>query len=377
MAGDNGGTFILWRVGLHPLLIDLAAGRHVAGGVDQALVTTAVDHRVAGLLWTQVSAGQLEATQPVREYLESLDLQAWGRARMLEAALDELLTASERLGVRLALIKGLAAAARWYQRPTERWAYDLDVVVHPGDLGAVDELMSVVYPSHPLRGHLVDLMRRRHIQSVDFGVRDMPVDMHLDPFKLEIMWARSPERLWRHMEDLPIASGLVVPTFNNEVSVLVHLMHLNKDSFRRLAGYADVARGMSQDLDWDVINSLAFHEGMETALMQTVAAVAKDLRIATETTPHRGGLRASLWRRAWPEEGRLQLTSAGGRRHRLFVIPLLARGRLVEALRGWIRRLLPPGALLDYYYPTSHDIYFVKLVRERLRRRLSRGAERG
>jgi hypothetical protein len=352
------------------ILIDLAAGRSLSGPVYDATIDSAIEHRMAGLLWTRAQKGEISAPQEVRERLESLDVQAWARARMLESAFGQLLEVAEAVGVRVALIKGLATAGRWYDRPAERWAYDLDIVVHPKDLPGVDDLVAGLYPDHPLIGEIGPMVRGKHLQSVDLGVAGMPVDIHLDPLKLELVWSTAPERYWDHMTEVPLGDGLSAPAFDNDVSLFLHLLHLNKDHFRRLIGYADVVRGGAQsDLDWNVVIDFAAGEGVAEHALNTVRAVEEELHVDFSLPGPHGSWRSGVWARSWPRESRLSGMNQNVHRHRLFVIPLTAKGRAVSAASGWLRRLWPPKVLLDYYYPGVRGIYPVKLLRARIHRR--------
>ncbi|HEU4319409.1 MAG TPA: nucleotidyltransferase family protein [Acidimicrobiia bacterium] len=347
-------------------MIDLAADRVVSGTIDDAVVDQAVEHRVAGMLWTRVSAGEITPAQPVMQRLENLDLQAWARARMLESSLQQLLDVADATGVRVALIKGLATGGRWYARPTERWSYDFDLVVHPDDLGGIDQFVSRLYPSHLLVGEIERLVRGRHLQSVDLGVAGMPVDLHLDPLKLEIVWSVSPARYWDHAVELNLSDGLRVPTFDTNASLFLHLMHLNKDHFRRLIGYADVVRGAAQtDLDWSVVMDLAAGEGLSEHVANTASAVEEELGVEFSLPRAHRSWRSSVWARSWPRQSRLSGVARNVHRHRLFVIPLTAKGRAVSAVGGWLRRLWPPKVLLDYYYPHDSGGYLVKLLKVR------------
>ena len=352
------------------ILIDLAAGRSLSGPVYDATVDSAIEHRMAGLLWTRAQKGAISAPQEVRERLESLDLQAWARARMLESALGQLLEVAKAVGVRVALIKGLATAGRWYDRPAERWAYDLDIVVYPSDLSGVDDLVALLYPDHPLIGQIGPMVRRRHLQSVDLGVTGMPVDIHLDPLKLELVWSTAPERYWGHMTEVPLGDGLSAPAFDNNVSLFLHLLHLNKDHFRRLIGYADIVRGGAQaNLDWNVVIDFAAGEGVAEHVLNTAHAVEEELQVDLALPGLDRTWRSVVWARSWPRESRLLGVSQEVHRHRLFVIPLTAVGRTFSAASGWLRRLWPPRLLLDYYYPGVRGIYPVKLLRARINRR--------
>jgi hypothetical protein len=347
----------------------------VTGRIEEPTVDIAIEHRVAGLLWTNVHSGEIDAPESVRNRLEGLDLQAWARSRMLESALGQVFEVARDAGVRVALIKGLATATRWYDRPAERWAYDLDVVVHPRDLAGVDDLVERLYPSHPLKGSIADLVRRRHLQSVDLGVAGMPVDLHLDPLKLELVWSRAPERYWDHLVELRLSDGLRIPVFDTNVSQFLHLMHLNKDHFRRLIGYADVFRGGTRaDIDWNAVIDFAAGEGVAEHVLNTAQAVEDELQVDFSLPELHRSWRSDVWARSWPRESRLSGASQNVHRHRLFVIPLTAKGRAASAASGWLRRLWPPKVLLDYYYPHDPDGYLTKLFKVRLGWRRSRAS---
>jgi hypothetical protein len=49
---------------------------------------------------------------------------------------------------------------------------------------------------------------------------------------------------------------------------------------------------------------------------------------------------------------------------------VLVKGRSLEAVRGWLLRLIPSRAVLDHYHPDAHGPYLIRLVSARFRKRL-------
>jgi hypothetical protein len=343
--------------------------------LSEALIDSAVEHRMWGLLhsWAD-EAGKLVGPEGAR--LTSLDTQQWARNRLLTATAGRVTAVAGSLGLPVAFIKGVTFEAQIYARQGERPTTDLDIVVAPGHAIQVVDLVETLYPDHRWLPNLHGLITGGHIQSIDLVTDGIPIDLHLDPLKLEIVDARHPEALWERTTMVEVA-GTPLPCFDMEVNLALALLHLNKDRFCYLLGYADVARLLDRIEDWSWIDALAVSEGLTTPMMATLATVTEELGIPADRVPSLRGLRGGLWRVLWPE--RIRLMGAPGRvryRYRQMFIPVTGTGRISEVARGWLKRVFPPQALLDAYYPDVKGPYPWKLVAARLTRRSERRRRR-
>ena len=158
-------------------------------------------------------------------------------------------------------------------------------------------------------------------------------------------------------------------------TALVHaLVHLNKDRFQRLLGYADVARiAGSGDVDWDRFARFAEHEGLTVPTACTLAVVLDQLSLPWPAELERAhGPRAWAWRRLWPPH--IRLRGAEGRlryRRRQDFLALLARRRTAEGLAWWVRDVWPAAAVVAARYPDVRGPYLWKLSRGRARARVA------
>lgn len=275
-------------------------------------------------------------------------------------------------GVRVAVIKGIALESLAYSRFGERPSGDLDIVVHEEDRGGVAALIGALQPDHRLIKDITDLIDGRHLQSIDLVVEGLPIDIHLDPLKLEVAATRNPMRLWDRAVTVTV-QGTQVDTFDREASFVLALLHLNKDRFSHLVAYADVVRLWRGVEDWDWVEGFAHGESLVTPLRETAAAVVSDLDLSgiQMPLPTAGGGR--IWRMLWP--GRIRLSGAVGRvryRYRQMLIPAFSLGRIPEVAMSWLRRMFPPRQVLAIYYPDARGPYAWQVLSSRIARRVAR-----
>jgi hypothetical protein len=366
----------------HPALRDVAAGRPLRPPADlDALISSAIEHRVQGLLWSAVLAGELAPRPAARRRLAQEDsrIRAW--QRHLELALGRVSSQLTAIGVETVVFKGVTTSARWYDRDGERPCVDLDLLVSPSDIGRVGEIVQLLQPEHPLAGSAQGLATARHVPSFDLTLGSgVFADLHIDLFKTGVPW-RSADRVWERTRTLRLRGGTVVRTIDPESALVQLLISLSRDRFRYLLSYADVARLIRDDaLDWAAVDEIARAEGLEVPVYSALDAVTATLGVpATPHAPLRGW-RPAVWGALWRDSIRLQ--GARGRlrhRDRERWLPLLARGRMGEGLAAWGRYLFPPRSLLDYYFPNTRGGYLRRNALGRLdhlRRRRARRRSR-
>jgi Uncharacterised nucleotidyltransferase len=338
--------------GPHPALVDVASGRGLPAVRDpMPLLRSAFAHGMTGLLlsdvqrsdppWRAIALAVLTARQAA--------VQAWHERLWAELArVAELL---DQVGVEVAVAKGVLAEARWYDRTGERPCNDLDLLLSPAHLHRLDDVVAAIEPSHPLCGKVRGLAERGLLQSIDLEHDGVPVDLQWDILKLGIP-SRNRQAIWDRTVPYTLPDGRSLRTLDAECSFVHFLVHLNKDRFRRLLGFVDVARIHDrEDLDHAAVRCLARADGIETSVgaslgvvMRTLGRQAGDHRPAT-------GVRSLVWRIAWRPSVRLRATESTIRfRHRQWLIAVLSRGRVLEAMRCWVRQTFPPADLLAYLH---------------------------
>jgi hypothetical protein len=348
-------------------LIELAAGR--APGIielDANLVAVAREHRMAGLLWTAIK--EQEACDPaLKAQLAMSDLYIQGHLVRVSSVLEDAVARLEAIGIEVATIKGVTAEARWYARRGERPCSDVDLLLAPHQLDRAVEVVAALQPDHPWLPHMKEMVTSARVQSITMRLNGLEVDLHFDLLKLGIPTRQSAE-LWGRTLSYSLPGGGSVRVVDDTAAMFHLLLHLNKDRFQRLLGYADIPRLMASDqVDWRDLLRLAEHEGIEVPVLQTLDVVLDLLKVPWPeeiSRPH--GPRSWTWSLLWRpsirlrgREGRLRF------RKRQDWIAVLARGRSREAIIWWLRGLLPPSPTVHAHYAHIRGPYPWKLARGR------------
>lgn len=333
----------------HRALIHLAAGRALPVIDDHdELARSAIEHRMGGLLWTLVQRGEVDGPPDWRHRLAGADLVTRAHHERLWTTLVRVSSELRERGLDVAAFKGVTAEHRWYSRLGERPCSDLDLLLHPGQLHRIDEVVSAVQPAHPLRGRVAALVATGRLQSVELTTSDgLSIDLHADVFKLWLPSRR--EIAWSRTADVPWRDGAAARALDAEASLVQFLVHLTKDRFRSLLGYADVARLLRlHDIDHDFIRWWVRTEGIEIHYDLALAAVVQTLALPFTLRPTRGP-RALAWRAVWRPSIRLRGTEGHVRfRQRQTWVTLLVRGRSAAKARFLTRKLFPPPELVAY-----------------------------
>jgi len=339
----------------HPdsLLLDLAAARvPPAGQRTRGLLESAIEHRMAGLLWSAVQRGEIELPPDDRARLARIDMANRLRERQLEVALSEAVRRVAGLGMELVTFKGVSAAWRWYERPGERPTSDLDILVGPQDRLRYAEIVRALDPDSNLlrdldESELLELAARDQALNVELDVdlgaqtwsgEPVTVDLHVDLLKYGIP-GRQADEIWARTHTVDVPGGGTVRVLDAEIALVHLLLHMNRDRFAYLLAYADVARLLQREpIDWAYVHEFVAREGLEVPVYASLDAVAETLGIQVPAHPPIGGWRAALWKRLWTPGVRLQ-GEAGrkGIRRRRRCISVMARGRAIEGVSAWVR----------------------------------------
>ncbi|HEY5578439.1 MAG TPA: nucleotidyltransferase family protein [Acidimicrobiia bacterium] len=355
----------------HPALLELTAGRPLPFVEDPSvLVHSAREHRMTGLLWSVIDADQVRVPEPLRAELEQATLHIWGRHVRLWDVLERAAQTLGEIGVEIGTAKGVTAEARWYDQLGHRPCADLDLFIDPGDVARIPEIVQALAPDLEDPAELGPLAQAGLIQAVNLEVEGILVDLHFDILKMGVL-TRQLKLVWDRSLAFELESGTSVRVLDPELALIHFLLHLNRSKFQRLLQYVDVVRILEQeDLDWDFVDRLTRGEGIETAVRSTLTAVLEDLDRNDLEPPWRPrmGWRARTWRSLWPKEVRLRGQEA------LYLyphrgktlLPLLYRGRAVEALRTRALLFLPPRRLVDLMHPNESGPYLKRVFMGRL-----------
>jgi hypothetical protein len=355
-------------------LARLAAG-HPTESIpdDDHLAALAIEHRMHGLVMSALDSREDSVSDGLRRRLGPVDGQTWARHRFLASELNWVSSRLTDGNVEHYLIKGLAVEGRFYDRIGERPSADLDVVLlPPAPIMTALDLLGGTSPG----SHLVDrLAEAGWIQSMDVKLPSAAVvDLHIDPLKLGFR-SRFSTTVGRHLESVTV-DGTTIRTLDPTASLVVALVHLNRNRFRHLSGFADVTRLLTRSqIDWDAFEDLVLADGLEVLIDGSLSAVRNDLNldesmVAGWTTRRIGrafGLRSAVWNVAWRPSTRLSGQKGRFRmgRRSQFLMPALCRGRLAWLIRWMARRLFPPSPLLELNHPGVSGPYLVRLIRGR------------
>lgn len=351
-----------------PILLDLARGRPLREPADpEAFVRSATEHRMTGLVWSRVRAGELKLSDTTRFDLMQRHLQMRMRERQIWSAMSEIARRVEPLGVQLGTFKGATAAARWYDAEGERPFGDLDMLVAPANRPLAEQIASVIQPGHELTGVLQALVDDEVLPSVDLEIDGVAVDLHFDLLKFEVP-GRHLDLFWARTLPFPLDDGGTVRVLDPEASLVHFLMHVNRDRFRHLLGHIDVARVIQrEDIDWDAFLELTRSEGLEVPVLLTLEAVAEVMELELPALPSPSGWRAAAWRRLWAPSVRLRGEEGAYRyRNRHRALPFLARGRTGDGVRHWFHYAAPPQSMMDVHFPNTTGPYWWRNIKGRL-----------
>ena len=348
------------------ILIDLAAGRDApAVEVNDELIALAHEHRLTGLLWTW--ARHHLADQQHKESLAQADLYIQAHLANVWKVLEETVDRLASVGIQVATIKGVTAGERWYGRAADRPCSDVDLLMSPSQLEMATEATRLLQPDHPLVEHISDLAMSGRIQTVTTLVDRVEVDLHFDLFKIGIPTRQNTE-IWGRTEEYPLPHGRSVQVLDDTTALVHFLVHLNKDRFQRLLGFADVARIIAAErVDWELAHRLATREGLTVPVLRSLEVVLDRLDLPwPEELERPKGIRAGLWNLIWRPGVRLRGTEGRLRfRRRADWIAFLAAGRALEALRWWLQEMWPPAPAVNARYSDIQGPYLWKLLKGR------------
>lgn len=351
----------------HPFLTELAAGRELPSVKDMdALHASAVEHRMTGMLMSCVEDGRLTVPSELARTLAVQSMIVKRQHDQLWSSLASIAELMDGAGIGLATFKGVTSEARWYDRPGERPSSDLDLWVAPHDIGRFAEVVRLLKPDHPQLPHVQEWVDKGFMASIHFEVDEgVWVDIHADLFKVGVA-NRSASQLWARTEEYELPGSATVRVLDAEGSLLHFLLHFNVDNLALLSRGMDILRVVDRaEVDWGAFDSLTAADGLDVPALMTLAALHEVLALPLPRK-RPGGLRMRLWEKMWPESAWLRGGDIREQRLRQRLIPLLAKHRSWEGIRGQMSRAVPPESMLDYYYPEASGPYLVKLVKNRL-----------
>jgi len=332
---------------------------------------------MTGLLNTWVNDGVLSVPRDSGMQLAAYNLRIRAHHHRLWGALGVVTEKLGDIGVAVASFKGVTSEARWYDRIGERPGTDLDLLLSPTQFDRIEDIIALFQPDHALTGEAQMMAGLGYIQHIDLRrVEGIDVDLHFDLLKILIP-SRHKEEVWERTTEFDSGEHGSFMVVDPESSLIQSLLHLTKDRFSLLLGFVEVVRIIErEELDWDYIDRFVRQEGLEVPVYKALDTVVVTLDLDVPLTSSVRGWRVSMWRVLWGSSTQLQGRWGRTAHHRRqFWIPLLARGRLGEAIGRLWKLAFPSRELMDHYYPDVPGPYLWRLIRGRIRRGRGRRRE--
>ena len=355
----------------HPALFEIAAGRPADASNDEAaFLLSCHEHRMVGAALEANENGQLALGAVALETLGIWDLGEQREHLRFWRTHTEVREALRPLGVEVAVLKGIATEARWYDHLGQRVTTDLDLFLDPAALPHVREVIEHLDPAYGPTDPVDWLVRRRLLPHVDLHVGATQVDLHFDPLKVGVP-IRQLHRAWSTTEELPTARG-TIRVLSPDVELVLLLLHLNKDRFSYLGPFLDIARIVAwEPLAWDRVAAFVDDEGLEVPVWMSLAKVADILDLDVPVT-RPAGPRARSWSRLWGTGKGLggdagRAAAKGPQR----LLPLHFRGRPGDVLASLRREFLPHRQLLEVAGRLDHQGSYLRHLPAATRRHLT------
>lgn len=332
---------------------------------------------MGGLLWTAVTAGEIDPPVSVTRALAKLDMATVNHHQRLWSTIS---VATEKLnaeGISSVVFKGVTDEARWFKRLGERPCSDVDLIIT--DINRFDDAIKTLVPDHPLIGSAADAARRGLLRAVDLKVDGVLIDLHVDPVKVGSGW-RNASRWFEHTQPFDTPSGDSITVFDDQATATLRLIHLGRDRFRYLIWLLEVHAILATIDGWDGVIDLAGSEGLSAPVEVAAEVVREEVGAGPDSRCR--DWRCRLWRRMWRPETRLLGELARKRfvRRSSWLLPMTMPGRTWESLRWLARTAVPPAVVFDLKHPGGRGPYLWRLMAGRagylVRRRLHARAER-
>ncbi|MCL1693354.1 MAG: nucleotidyltransferase family protein, partial [Actinomycetia bacterium] len=307
----------------------------------------------------------LEGDADALTVLAMLTLESAADLHAAQTALDTLLNVADDLGIDVAIFKGMAIGSRWYDDPSLRPAYDIDIFVAPEQLDRMGELAAHFDPAPGTEQAISAMVKENRVFEHTVSIDGFDVDIHRDPMNLTLE-SRLLGDIWVTAEPIELPNGTVVRMLNLEWSLIQALLHLFRDNFADLLHIYDVALMLDADPDWGAVAAYVEREGWTDLIRFSLGYVCDVLGrtspLPTVISPQSRMLITTVW----PRRLRLQGHDSVARAYRRQSLTgILVRGRRLETVRPLALRVFPPRSVIDHRSTATSDPYIVALYRWR------------
>ncbi len=341
---------------MHPGLLALARGELVALKGDElwCVLEEVKRHRVIHLLREALEGGRLLLTideaAMVRAWLAAHELWTSAYVRKYVETAQATVRILAAAGCEVLVVKGWWSMVALHQRPTDRFASDVDLVVSPAWRSRIGDISAVLGESvAAARGGPVGA---RLYENWLFRRSDTDIDLHRNVLTFEASRGRFAETIWEEYTQMggAVWAGGRVPS--PELGLAQLAVNYCRDRYQWLYQMDDVARAARQvDLDWSRFDELVRLAGVERIVAASLAAVAEVFSIDLPA----GAARRSKLMTPWTGCGVVlgAATPSVKDMSRSQILSLLASDSVFHAARG----------LWSMYVPRSEELVYQLKVR--------------
>ena len=325
-------------------------------GLDwDGILDEARNEGVAALLYRALRDESGPVPEGIRESLKKFYVLNSLRVESFLDALSGVLSGAAEAGVRVVLTKGGRLMESVYGDPGLRPIADLDLLVHPGDWGALRKVLEARgfvddsrLTSDPegsrLRWLYAPYFRR---DRVYLEIHFAPLGFHLPLVDEEALWASTRIRRIHGTETRVLAP-------EHELAYLC--AHALQHSFSRLIWLVDIAETCRREkIDGEALVAFCRREGLAAPVYHAFRLVN---RLWPGAVPGRwidlltpGRLERSILRSLWPEE---RIAARDASPSHPFYSPtlfaILETRRFFPALMGLANIFFPPAAWVSFTY---------------------------
>lgn len=242
-------------------LAGLLRGEPPPAGLDwKQVIALGRRHGVSPLLFYRLQTFKVSETLKVLKALRADYYAATAQAMLRERELVRVLTALDRAGAPVVLLKGAALAHTVYPDPALRQMGDLDLLIRREHLERAREALEALgYVHQPGPPQRFNPFNTEFTGEVSFlhatGGHSTLVELHWELFCIELFRrtiALDVQALWARA--VPLQVGDVTALSLAPEDTLAHIcLHLAMHGFTHLRGYTDIVQMVKVgQVDWDV-----------------------------------------------------------------------------------------------------------------------------
>ncbi|MEO1637470.1 MAG: nucleotidyltransferase family protein [Cyanobacteria bacterium J06631_9] len=239
----------------------------------QSLIELARKHRVLALLHRRLEAVFLDSIpKSLFSELHSYCHRVSIRNLFMTAELSKLLSLMNSKGIDAMPYKGPVLSESLYCNLHLRQFGDLDIVIQPQDMPAVEQLLSAEgyqpYFGSKTAAELESYMADKSQHTYDFyhEKKQIFIEVHWR-FWPVFFSSVHPQDIWHRREQMSFA-GKTVSTLRPEDQLIILCMHGSRHRWERLSWLCDIAMLLEKypELNWDEVSAIAREWGAQRML---------------------------------------------------------------------------------------------------------------